>query len=48
MMIYNHPILPILDEHQTVSSRKGLGFAIFSIREGVIARVDSGVAIDTN
>jgi hypothetical protein len=45
-MIYNHPVLAILDKHNTVSSWKGLGFSVFSISEGIITRIDSGVAID--
>jgi len=48
MMIYNHPILAILDEHDAVSSRQGLGFPIFTISEGIITRIDSRVAIDTD
>ena len=48
MMIYNHPVLVILDEHNAVPSRKGLGFPIFSISEGIITRIDSGVPVDTD
>ena len=46
-MIYDHPVLPVLNKHKTVSSRKGFLLPVFAIREGIISSIDSGIAINT-
>src|SRR6266545_1776199 len=47
-MVHDHPVLALFHECEALTRRQSLGFAVFDIRERVVAGVDSGAAINAD
>src|SRR6266496_406087 len=47
-MVHDHPVLALFHECEAITRWQRLGFAVLDIREGVVASVDSGAAINAD